>query len=127
MHRQAYVLLLLTTLFWGGNAVAGKLAVGHISPLLLNFTRWGLAFAILYVVGRKQLAADWPAIRPKLPLLRMLGALGFTIYSVALYSALLHLGDQCQRRAGRHPDADLHVQLPAIPACRHGRGRWSAS
>lgn len=90
MHRQAYVLLLLTTLFWGGNAVAGKLAVGHISPLLLNFTRWGLAFAILYVVGRKQLAADWPAIRPKLPLLATLGALGFTIFSVALYSALYY-------------------------------------
>ena len=35
-HRNAYVLLLLTTLFWGGNAVAGKLAVGHVSPMLLT-------------------------------------------------------------------------------------------
>ena len=32
MHRQAYLLLLLTTLFWGGNPIAGKLALGHISP-----------------------------------------------------------------------------------------------
>ncbi len=90
MHRQAYILLLLTTLFWGANAVAGKLAVGHVSPLLLNFMRWGLAFVLLYVVGRKQLAADWPAIRPKLPLLATLGAIGFTIFSVALYSALYY-------------------------------------
>ena len=88
MHRQAYVLLLLTTLFWGGNAVAGKLAIGHISPLLLNAGRWAIAFAILYFMGRKRLLADWPAIRPKLPLLVALGAFGFTVFNVALYSAL---------------------------------------
>jgi drug/metabolite transporter (DMT)-like permease len=88
MHRKAYILLLLTTLFWGGNAVAGKLAVGHVSPLMLNMARWGVAFAILYFMGRKQLMADWPAIRPKLPLLAGLGMLGFTIFNVALYSAL---------------------------------------
>lgn len=90
MHRQAYVLLLLTTLFWGANAVAGKLAVGHVSPLLLNLARWGLAFAMLYAIGWKQLATDWRAIRPKLPLLTTLGAIGFTIFSVALYSALYY-------------------------------------
>ena len=27
MHRSAYIVLLLTTLLWGGNSVAGKLAV----------------------------------------------------------------------------------------------------
>jgi drug/metabolite transporter (DMT)-like permease len=86
--QQAYALLLLTTLFWGGNAVAGKLALGHVSPLLLNLGRWGFAFAILYTIGRKQLFADWPAIRPKLPLLAALGVLGFTGFNVALYSAL---------------------------------------
>jgi drug/metabolite transporter (DMT)-like permease len=51
-HRQAYILLLLTTLFWGGNAVAGKLAVGHVSPMLLTAARWGFAFAILAWLGR---------------------------------------------------------------------------
>ncbi|MEQ9244627.1 MAG: EamA family transporter, partial [Nitratireductor sp.] len=35
MHRQAYVFLCLTTLFWGGNAVASRLAVGHVSPMML--------------------------------------------------------------------------------------------
>ena len=48
MHRQAYFLLLLTTLFWGGNAIAGKLAVGHISPMLLTAARWGIAVVILW-------------------------------------------------------------------------------
>ena len=27
---RPYLILVLTTLFWGGNVVAGKLAVGHI-------------------------------------------------------------------------------------------------
>jgi len=27
MHRSAYLFLLITTLLWGGNSVAGKLAV----------------------------------------------------------------------------------------------------
>ena len=35
-HRTAYLLLIATTLFWGGNAIAGKLAIGHISPMLLT-------------------------------------------------------------------------------------------
>ncbi|MGD9915350.1 MAG: DMT family transporter [Rhizobiaceae bacterium] len=90
MHRPAYVFLLLTTLFWGGNAIAGKLAVGHISPLLLNASRWTIAFAILAWMGRRQVAADWAAIRPKLGLLAMLGILGFTIFNIALYTALVH-------------------------------------
>src|SRR6187399_3117615 len=88
MHRQAYFLLLLTTLFWGGNAIAGKLAVGHISPMLLTAARWGIAVAILWLLGRRNFARDWPAIRARLPLLAALGAFGFSIFNVALYSAL---------------------------------------
>jgi drug/metabolite transporter (DMT)-like permease len=87
-HRQAYLLLLLTTLFWGGNAVAGKLAVGHVSPMLLTAARWGFAFVILAWLGGEKFRADWPATRPKLALLTALGALGFAIFNVALYSAL---------------------------------------
>ncbi len=87
-HRNAYVLLLLTTLFWGGNAVAGKLAVGHVSPMLLTGTRWGFALVILLAIGRQRLVEDWPAIRKHLWLLTGLGVFGFTVFNVTLYSAL---------------------------------------
>lgn len=90
MHRNAYVLLLLTTLFWGGNAIAGKLAVGHISPMLLTTARWGLAVIILSLLGWRRLIEDWPAIRRNLPLLVALGAVGFTLFNAALYSALIY-------------------------------------
>jgi len=90
MHKSAYAILLLTTLFWGGNAVAGKLAVGHISPMLLTTARWGFAFLIISVIGWPRLKADWPKVRERAVYLLLLGAIGFTAYNAALYSALLY-------------------------------------
>ncbi|MET0576216.1 MAG: DMT family transporter [Mesorhizobium sp.] len=89
-HRKAYVLLLLTTLFWGGNTIAGKLAAGHVSPMLLTGARWAAAFILLLALGLPRLVADWPAIRTRFWLLVGLGALGFTVFNVALYTALLY-------------------------------------
>jgi drug/metabolite transporter (DMT)-like permease len=90
MHRNAYLLLILTTLFWGGNAVAGKLAVGHISPMLLTTIRWGLAMTVLLFIGRARLKHDWPVVRRHLWLLTALGGLGFTVFNMALYTALIY-------------------------------------
>jgi drug/metabolite transporter (DMT)-like permease len=89
MHLAAYGLLFLSTLFWGGNGVAGKLAVGHVSPMLLTAARWGFACAILLALGHARLRADWPALRRRLGLLSLLGFLGFSAFNLALYSALL--------------------------------------
>lgn len=88
--RNAYLLLLLTTLFWGGNAVAGKLAIGHISPMLLTAARWAVAFSILLAIGRGNLVRDWPVMRRHLPLILVLGAAGFSAFNLALYCALLY-------------------------------------
>ncbi len=88
MLRNAYVLLLLTTLFWGGNAVAGKLAVDHISPMVLNALRWAAASAIMAAIGLPQLRRDWPVVRRNLLLLAALGAGGFSLFNAAMYSAL---------------------------------------
>ncbi len=88
--RNAYVLLLLTTLFWGGNAVAGKLAVGHISPMLLTTLRWGLACVVLAAFGWPRLKADWAVIRKRLGYLTLLSSAGFTAFNLSLYSALLY-------------------------------------
>lgn len=88
MHRQAYILLLLTTLFWGGNAIAGKLAVGNISPMLLTSGRWGLALIVMACIGWKRWKQDWPVVRRNWLQLTLLGTFGFTVFNVALYSAL---------------------------------------
>ncbi|TGQ30477.1 DMT family transporter [Mesorhizobium sp. M00.F.Ca.ET.216.01.1.1] len=88
MHRSAYLFLLITTLLWGGNSVAGKLAVDHISPMMLVFLRWVLAVAIMLPVGWRTLREDWPVVRRHWLLLGGLGACGFTIFNVIFYTAL---------------------------------------
>lgn len=87
--RTAYIVLLLTTLFWGGNAVAGKMAVGHVSPMLLTTARWLIAFAVLAAIGWPRLKADWPVVRKRLVFLTVLSSAGFAVFNLALYSALL--------------------------------------
>jgi len=85
---RAYLFLIITALSWGGNAVAGKLAVGHISPMLLTSIRWGLAFAILLTFALPQVRRDIKTIKANLPLLIGYGMCGFTFFNILLYSAL---------------------------------------
>lgn len=58
--------------------------------MVLVTLRWACVLAALYLLRRKQIMADWPAIKPRLAYLLSLGALGFTVFSVALYYALIH-------------------------------------
>ncbi|UVK40053.1 DMT family transporter [Mesorhizobium sp. AR10] len=88
MHRSAYIFLLVTTLLWGGNSVAGKLAVDHISPMTLVFLRWVLAVLIMLPIGWRTLREDWPVVRRHWMLLGGLGACGFTVFNVIFYVAL---------------------------------------
>lgn len=88
MHIRAYLFLTIAALCWGGNAVVGKLAIGHVSPMILTMWRWIFAFAIIFVISIPQLKADWPVVRKNLPLLFALGAIGYTLFNVLLYSAV---------------------------------------
>lgn len=90
MHPGAYLILSLTTFIWGANAIAGKLAVGHISPLMLTAMRWLVALAVLSLVALPQVRRDLPLIRQRLGYLLALGALGFTLFNATLYTALTH-------------------------------------
>ncbi|WP_312797853.1 DMT family transporter [Tianweitania sp.] len=88
MRKTAYPLLALTMLLWAGNSIAGKLAVGHVSPMVLVTVRWGAVFLILLATQAHQLKRDWALIRARWVYLLSWGAIGFTGFSVALYYAL---------------------------------------
>lgn len=88
--NNAPLLLILVTLFWGGNAVAGKLAVGRVSPLLLTEFRWVITGTILLIVGQHHIRRDWPVIRKNLGKLFSMGLTGFALFNFFLYSALVH-------------------------------------
>lgn len=86
MHRP-YLVLTLTTLFWGGNVVAGKLAVGHIDPHALMILRWTGALLAVLPFAIVPLKRDWLAIRGNWPLLLFYGAIGYATFNVLVYLA----------------------------------------
>ena len=88
--QNAYLLLTATAIMWAGNAIAGKFAVGHISPFLLTSLRWTLAVAILLPVAWRYIRSDWAAVRANALFLFLLGAIGFTAFNNLLYLALNH-------------------------------------
>ena len=88
LTSNAAILLTLTALIWGGNAVAGKFAVGHISPLLLTCARWTIAAVLLIIIAHRHLRTDWPVIRARLPFLFVMGAVGFATFNGLLYTSL---------------------------------------
>jgi len=54
LWNRPVALLALATLFWGGNAVAGRFSVGQISPFLLTHLRWFiLSMALLFFFRRR--------------------------------------------------------------------------
>ncbi len=81
------LLLAAAPLLWAGNAVVGRLVHELISPSLLNFLRWVLAFAILLPLGHG-------VLRPGHALWRhwrryaLLGLLGIGSYNALQYLAL---------------------------------------
>tara|TARA_B100000378_G_scaffold204693_1_gene168036 strand:- start:37 stop:948 length:912 start_codon:yes stop_codon:yes gene_type:complete len=85
---QAYLLLTITAFLWGGNMTAGKLAVGHVSPMVLNSLRWTLAAIVLGLFSLPQLRRDWPVVRRNWPSILAFGAVGYTAYNAFLYSGL---------------------------------------
>jgi drug/metabolite transporter (DMT)-like permease len=83
----AYLLLTLTALCWGANAILSRLAVGEVSPMALTTLRWLLALALLAAVAQGQVRRDWPVLRRHLPFLVAMGALGFTGFNAVYYVA----------------------------------------
>lgn len=85
-----FLLLSLTALLWGGNAIAGKLAAGHISPFLLTWLRWVGACLILVVISQNHVRRDFQKIKQHWAFLFFLGAFGFAIFNGLMYLALNH-------------------------------------
>jgi drug/metabolite transporter (DMT)-like permease len=85
---KAYTLLLITMLGWAGNAVVGKLSVGHISPMGLSAARWTMALVLIVAFSLPQIRRDWPLLRRHWAMLLAFGAAGFAGFNALLYSAL---------------------------------------
>ncbi len=80
-------LLTAAPLLWAGNAVVGRVVHELVSPMLLNFVRWAVAFAILLPLGGAILRTRSP-LWPHWRRWSILGLLGIGCYNALQYLAL---------------------------------------
>ncbi len=79
--------LVVATALWAGNAIAGRLLVGTISPITLSTVRWGLAALILLPFGWRIFKRDSALWQNKTRFI-FLGLFGVGSYNALLYLAL---------------------------------------
>ena len=82
-----HFLLTLTSIFWAFNTVAGRVAVGEVSPLLIVSVRWFFVSIILSILCRNQLIETWRILNKKIKWLIFMGLFGFTGFNSAYYVA----------------------------------------
>jgi drug/metabolite transporter (DMT)-like permease len=90
VEPRVAALLCVPPLLWAGNAVVGRLVVGHFPPQLLNALRWSVALALLLPLGWRALStpAARAAIRQRWRYLASLGLFGVSLYNALQYLAL---------------------------------------
>jgi drug/metabolite transporter (DMT)-like permease len=88
--REAYALLVFTMGCWGGNAVAGRLAVGEMSPMVITCLRWAIVSLVLAAIKPHRLLQAWPELRRNGRKLVLMGMCGFTAFNALFYVAAHH-------------------------------------
>jgi drug/metabolite transporter (DMT)-like permease len=86
---RIYLLVLLTTIFWGGTPVAGKLVLLDIPPLTVGVLRYGLATLVLVAVFWRRLPDPWSLRRRDLWVLLGVGVLGTFLNHILFFFALV--------------------------------------
>ncbi len=87
----AYILLILTTIFWSGNFIVGKAAsIYEIPPFSLNFYRWLFAFLILIPFTFRELIKKRGYIINNIIFFLVLGITSITIFNSIVYYSLYY-------------------------------------
>jgi drug/metabolite transporter (DMT)-like permease len=80
--------LMLASLFWSGNFIAGRALRGLIGPLTLNFARWALALVLMGPFVWRDVVASMPVLRREWRLILALCATGIAAFHTLVYFAL---------------------------------------
>ena len=87
--KKAYIFLVLTTLFWSGNFIVGKVAsLFEIPPFTLNFYRWAFAWLILAPFTLREIITKKNYILENIRLIIILGITSITIFNSIVYYSL---------------------------------------
>jgi len=84
---QAWLLLSVAALLWAGNAIAARVAVGQIPPMMLVSLRWFVIFLVLAVAMPSRIVANWSVLWQRRWLTLALATFGLTGFNVLLYTA----------------------------------------
>ena len=88
-NSLAYLLLILTTLFWSGNFIVGKAAsIYEIPPFSLNFYRWLFAWFILMPFTISEIIKKKEYIISNYKIFLVLGITSITIFNSIVYYSL---------------------------------------
>ena len=91
-NNLAYILLILTTLFWSGNFIVGKAASTYeIPPFSLNFYRWLFAGLILLPFTIKEIIEKKDYILNNVGFFIILGVTSITIFNSTVYYSLYYM------------------------------------
>ena len=90
-NKLAYLILILTTIFWSGNFIVGKAAsLFQIPPFSLNFYRWFFAGLILFPFTYKEIIKNKKYIFDNLGFFIILGISSITIFNSIVYYSFGH-------------------------------------
>lgn len=84
----AFLALVLTMLFWAGNASVGRAVRDDIPPFLLGFLRWVIAFAIILPFAVRHVVADRAALVQGWWTVLILGVTGVGAFNAFFYYGL---------------------------------------
>ncbi len=91
-NNLAYILLILTTLFWSGNFIVGKAAsTFEIPPFSLNFYRWLFAGLILLPFTFNEILKKKDYIFRNIGFFTILGITSITIFNSTVYYSLYYM------------------------------------
>lgn len=83
-----YFVLVMATLFWGGNAIAGKLAAQDWQPFTITFARWLIVAIAVIPFAKQHIRNDWPVIVKNWRILVLLSACSMALFNLLMYLAL---------------------------------------
>ncbi|MDQ3561256.1 MAG: DMT family transporter [Pseudomonadota bacterium] len=87
---QTYAVLAFTMACWSGNAVAARLAVGEVSPMVIISVRWATVSILLISLVPRRLPQAWPELRRNARRVILMGMMGFSLFNALFYVAAHH-------------------------------------
>lgn len=84
----AYVLLVVATLSWSGNAVVGRALAGTVPPFGLSFMRWSIAFLAVLPFAAGEIVEKRAVILRRWRFLLLIALLGLTLCNSLGYVGL---------------------------------------